>query len=71
MNPTPPKPSSDFVEFSMESTDISITFIDCSANNTWRPIRRDIRGMPPGAFDLSPAPENQRKNREGESKDVP
>jgi hypothetical protein len=71
MNPIPPPLPSDFVEFSMDSTDISISFIDCSANNTWRPRRRDIRGVPPGAFDLPAAPEEPKKEPTDDPQDTP
>jgi hypothetical protein len=69
MNPTPPQPPSDFVELSMDSSDISITFVDCSLNDVWRPRRRDIRGVPPGAFDLPPALEEPNKEPEDGPKD--
>jgi hypothetical protein len=68
VNPTPPPPPS-FVEFSVDPTEVSVTFVDCSLNKTWRPRRRDIRGVPPGAFDPSPELEKLKKKPEDEPKD--
>jgi hypothetical protein len=62
MNPTPPPPS-DGPGSQSDAIDSPIIFIDCVMDNTIRPARRDIRFMPPDAFELPPMPAKPRKKK--------
>jgi hypothetical protein len=65
MNPTPPPPPSDYSECYFDSRDSPIIFFDCTVDYPWRPMRRDIPGMPPDALDLPPTLEKRKEPEEG------
>lgn len=64
MNPSPPPSPGNSRHGSTSSIGSPIVFIDGPVNNTWRPRRRDIRGVPPGAFDRPPGVEKHKKKPE-------
>ncbi len=69
MNPTPQPPPSDRPSSRSDSLDSFIIVIEGRGDTTRRPRRRDIRGIPPGAFDIPPTPEKPEKKPDEEPKD--
>jgi hypothetical protein len=54
-----------------DSLDSAIVVIDGPGDTTRRPMRRDIRGIPPGAFDLPPEDEKRKKKPKKKPEDGP
>jgi hypothetical protein len=68
--PSPPSPSGRPSSRS-DSLDSFIIVIEGRGDTARRPRRRDIRGIPPGAFDLPPAHNKPKKKPADGLSDTP